>query len=320
MKQLSKIPLVQTANGDNLPRDLFSSVVLSSASTPWPGIVVEQHNFSSHELDDVMYMQPVVALNLGPQISVEFKKNGRFQRMSKASGSIYLSSARNPFHIFRRLQKEQRADVLYLAFDPIFISRAAEDLDIYPDRAELVEQQREYDSILWHLAQTLHASLSNVNLRNDALFGEAMATALAVHLVREYSTTQAELRLVRRGLTREQLTRAIEYIQDQLHKDLRVAGIARAAHMSPHHFTLLFRESTGQTPYRYVIEARARRARDLLTTGKFSISEVASQVGFADQSHLTRHVKQLFGITPKIILAKHRLETDSPKQTEDSSR
>jgi AraC family transcriptional regulator len=35
---------------------------------------------------------------------------------------------------------------------------------------------------------------------------------------------------------------------------------------------------------------------------KFSISEVAHQVGFADQSHLTHHVKRFYGVTPKMLL------------------
>jgi AraC family transcriptional regulator len=62
--------------------------------------------------------------------------------------------------------------------------------------------------------------------------------------------------------------------------------------MSPYHFARLFKESTGLSPYQYVIEARVRKAKELLTTGKFTISEAAYHVGFVDQSHLTRHFKK----------------------------
>ena len=77
------------------------------------------------------------------------------------------------------------------------------------------------------------------------------------------------------GLTREKLVRAVEYIQDQLDTDLTVFGIAQAVGLSPDHFTRLFKESTGQSPHRYVVEARVRKAKELLTTGKFTISEVS---------------------------------------------
>jgi AraC family transcriptional regulator len=102
--------------------------------------------------------------------------------------------------------------------------------------------------------------------------------------------------------------RAVEYIQDQLDADLTVSGIAQAVGISPDHFSRLFKQSTGQTPYRYVVEARARKAKELLTTGKFTISEAAFHVGFVDQSHLTRHFKRIFGLPPKRLLRCRRPE------------
>jgi AraC family transcriptional regulator len=76
--------------------------------------------------------------------------------------------------------------------------------------------------------------------------------------------------------------------------------------MSSDHFTRQFKKSTGQTPYEYVVEARVRKAKELLTTGKLTISEAASHVGFADQSHLTRHFKRVFGLSPKRLLSRKR--------------
>jgi AraC family transcriptional regulator len=107
-------------------------------------------------------------------------------------------------------------------------------------------------------------------------------------------------------LPRKKLARAVEYVQDQLDADLTVSGIAQAVGMSPDHFTRLFKESTGQSPHRYVVEARVRKAKELLTTGKFTISEAAFHVGFVDQSHLTRHFKRVFGLPPKRLLGRRR--------------
>jgi AraC family transcriptional regulator len=107
-------------------------------------------------------------------------------------------------------------------------------------------------------------------------------------------------------LPREKLVRVVEYIQDQLNADLTVSGIAQAVSMSPDHFTKLFKSSTGQTPHEYLVEARVRKAKELLTTGKFTISEAAFHVGFVDQSHLTRHFKKVFGLRPKRLLGRRR--------------
>jgi len=111
-------------------------------------------------------------------------------------------------------------------------------------------------------------------------------------------------KLTQLGLTLKPVVRAVEYIQDQLGTELTVSGIAQAVGLSPYHFTKLFKESTGQSPHQYVVEARVRKAKELLTTGRFTISEVAHHVGFADQSHLTRHFKRVFGLPPNKLLRR----------------
>jgi DNA-binding transcriptional LysR family regulator len=126
---------------------------------------------------------------------------------------------------------------------------------------------------------------------------------LAVHLLREYGAAVLMPKTQYGGLPRQKLVRAVEYIQDQLNADLTVSGIAHAVGMSRNHFTRLFKESTGQTPYQYVVDARVKKAKELLTTGKFTISQAAYHVGFVDQSHLTRHFKRVFGLPPSRMLS-----------------
>jgi AraC family transcriptional regulator len=54
------------------------------------------------------------------------------------------------------------------------------------------------------------------------------------------------------------------------------------------------------SPHQYLIQVRVNNARALLMAGagKRSVAAVAEAVGFADQSHLTRHMKRLLGVTP----------------------
>ena len=49
-------------------------------------------------------------------------------------------------------------------------------------------------------------------------------------------------------------------------------------------------------------KATVERAKDLLREGRLSLAQVAAAVGFADQSHLTRHFKRLVGVTPRQFL------------------
>ncbi|MEF3129654.1 AraC family transcriptional regulator [Rhizobium leguminosarum] len=59
-----------------------------------------------------------------------------------------------------------------------------------------------------------------------------------------------------------------------------------------------FRETTGMTPYQWVLRERIDRARNLLRTSKTPLAEVAIACGFADQSHFTRVFAGIVGTTP----------------------
>ena len=301
MKYPHSIPLWR-ANGELFPGNALSQVVLSSAGTKWNDVVLEQHDFLSIELADVMYKRHVVVINIGHPITCEFKKKGRFRRALKEKDAISFFPSCQPFSGRLKLERDVFGAFIRLGLDPIFVSRIAEGMGLDSDRIELVEQRRETDLALRHIALALRAGVQTGDA-GDRMYAEALSTALAVHLLREYGPARLKLKRRYKGLPRKKLVRAVEYIQDQLDTDLTVSGIAQAVYMSPYHFMRLFKESTGQSPHQYVIEARVRKATELLTTGKLTISEAAHHVGFVDQSHLTRHFKRVFGMPPKTFLS-----------------
>jgi AraC family transcriptional regulator len=302
MKYPHNIPLWLTNEGF-LPGNARSRVVLSSVGTRWNHILLEQHRVPSSELEDLTYKRHVIAINIGHSTTWEFKKAGRVRRFFKARGAISFFPSHQPFSGRLKVERDGLANVLFLALEPVFVNRSALGLELDSGRIELVEQRRSTDPTLHHIALALRAGVQT-GAALDRMYGEALSTALAVHLLREYGAAVPGPK--RRGLPREKLMRAVEYIQDQLDTELTVSGIAQAVCLSPYHFTRLFKESTGQSPYQYVVDARVKKAKELLTTGKLTISEAAHHVGFVDQSHLTRHFKRVFGLPPKRLLSRGR--------------
>jgi len=94
------------------------------------------------------------------------------------------------------------------------------------------------------------------------------------------------------------LRRVTRYIQDNLHRKLRLGELSAHVHMSPYHFARLFKRSTGTPPHRFVLRRRIDRATTLLTTGELSIGEVARLVGFQTTSHFTTVFRRITGATP----------------------
>ncbi|HYO90457.1 MAG TPA: AraC family transcriptional regulator, partial [Pyrinomonadaceae bacterium] len=99
------------------------------------------------------------------------------------------------------------------------------------------------------------------------------------------------------GLERQAISRARDYLIEHYAENVSLEHLARLAALSPFHFNRVFSEHFGMPPHAFQTQVRVARAKALLREGR-AISQVASQTGFADQSHLNRHFKRLVGVTP----------------------
>ncbi|HEY3877562.1 MAG TPA: helix-turn-helix transcriptional regulator [Trebonia sp.] len=85
---------------------------------------------------------------------------------------------------------------------------------------------------------------------------------------------------------------------------LDVAEIARAALMSPAHFSRQFRAAFGETPYGYLMTRRIERAQALLRVGDLSVTEVCLAVGCTSLGSFSARFTQLTGETPTAYRAR----------------
>ena len=89
-----------------------------------------------------------------------------------------------------------------------------------------------------------------------------------------------------------------EHIRTNLAADIDVAELAGLVRLSPHYFSLLFRQAVGMPPHRYILQERINEAQRLLADGGMTLAELAVHLGFADQSHFSRAFRKLTGRTP----------------------
>ena len=211
-----------------------------------------------------------------------------------------------------------------LALEPAFLDRVAEEVfALRPEDYRLIFSERASDAAITNIAGVL----SREAVRREPggrLYAESLANILSVHLLRNYAQcadgrtlgacSMPEEAVVepgetapagRMGFHSRAVAEAVRYIQDNYSREVTLSDIAAAVHLSPFHLTRLFKQALGVSPHQYLIQVRVSSARSLLTagSGERSLAEVASAVGFADQSHLTRHFKRLLGVTPKQLRA-----------------
>jgi AraC family transcriptional regulator len=172
-------------------------------------------------------------------------------------------------------------------------------------QVELVTRNGLQDKVLQNLISTMVDDL-RAGCPTGRIFGESLATAIAAYVAGKYSVFSTRFAEYRDGLSNRRLNDVIDYIQSNLHGNLGVAQIARVAFMSPYYFGKLFKRSMGQTIHQYVLEQRIRRAQSLLSTTDIGLSEIASSVGLANQSHFTTVFKTKLGVTPGYLRLQFR--------------
>ncbi|GAQ00055.1 transcriptional regulator, AraC family [Leptolyngbya sp. NIES-2104] len=82
---------------------------------------------------------------------------------------------------------------------------------------------------------------------------------------------------------------------------MSLVELAEVINSSPTYFASLFKQAMEISPHQYVIQQRVERAKTMLSKTNLAIADIALQVGFSSQSHLTQHFKRFTGKTPKQI-------------------
>ncbi|RKH08632.1 AraC family transcriptional regulator [Corallococcus sp. CA047B] len=200
--------------------------------------------------------------------------------------------------------QDASASVL-VRLSPALLRRAAEDMGRDPDRAGLEPRHQFRDPQIEHIAWALDAD-RRAGHPGGLLYTECLGLALSVHLLGRYPAPFGR----ERGLSKPQLRRVTEYIEEHLDQNLSLARLAGVAGVSASHLKTLFKRSTGLPVHGYVVQRRVERARMLLQRGGMSAGEVALEAGFSHQSHMARCMRRVLGVTPSVVARDAR--TGSP--------
>lgn len=101
-----------------------------------------------------------------------------------------------------------------------------------------------------------------------------------------------------RGMPSVRLNRVLDFMNQNVTRDLRRGELAQVAGMSPNYFCHLFKQTMGLTAHQYVLRMRIDRAKTYLRDPKATLAMASAASGFADQSHLTKVFRRMVGVTP----------------------
>lgn len=272
-------------------------VTVSSLGAPWEdSIVMEVDEVQPGEMNDYLPESPIVVLHLdGSSGTVErIDKQRGYESLSSKAGIVDIDPAGERTSV----RWDKPHSLLFMMPTNTTMQRAMAELHGTND-FELLRANHVYDPQIGHIGYALINECEN-GFMSGQLFGESLALALVSRLMFKFSSRAVQLDdPLAKGLPLWRLRQVKQYIEDNLNANLCMADIASVAHMSEFHFSRLFKQSTGYSPYRYIVSRRVQRGRELLAKTALPLYEVSEKLGFGDQSHFTTVFKKNVGMTPK---------------------
>jgi AraC family transcriptional regulator len=174
---------------------------------------------------------------------------------------------------------------------------AKETINRNPDCLELLPIFQIRDPQFEAIGTLLLTELKQEGL--SRLYIESLTNVLAVHLLRQYAATTPQVTVYEGGLPQRQLSQVLDYMNDHLDHDIKLADLAALLNISQFHFSHMFKQAIGTSPYQYLLQQRIERAKQLLKQSDQPIMEIAFQCGFNNHSHLSQQFRRFTGMTPK---------------------
>ena len=148
------------------------------------------------------------------------------------------------------------------------------------------------DEAIAHLFTRFHDAFQGNAFRSQQ---DEWLQSFLVALLQKYADSRPAI--VSFGQERQAVSRVRDYLHTHYADNVGLEQLAQVANLSPSYFSRVFKAEVGVSLSHYQSQLRIDRARALLVGG-MSIKRVATQVGCADQSHLTHLFKRFVQTTP----------------------
>jgi AraC family transcriptional regulator len=285
----SNIETIRLALRGTLPQP-----VVSSRPSNWTAFTVEFYRVRNIDIVTQCSYHTISVIT-SENCDLCQRRNDRELRATMRAGDVIITPAGPP----KQWHHEGEVEYIVVRMAPSFLQRIIdEEHGTSKHHPKLLDHFQTRDPHIEQLLQRLLAE-STTKAYASNVYAEALATELAVHLLRNYCVTSRADADHDYVLPIYKLRRATEFIEENLREDLTLDRISEALAMSPGHFAHAFKTTTGLAPHHYVVERRIDRAKGLLRETELPIGEIAHRVGFPNQSHFSYAFHRATGVTPR---------------------
>ena len=284
---------VDFTNQQDVSRVLSQTPLIASYHTGWQGLTFTHYCHPPHKtVEHSLLQHSLVITDPKSCFKAERRLDGKFKHYTHGNGRVDII----PAFLDHWTNWDREVEFSVIAICPALLNQTIQ--ESIQQEIELIPQYSIDDPVIQQLALALKTEIQT-GCMSGRLYGEALGTAIATRLINNYAVGKPAFEFKASGLSRSQLAQVVDYIKTNLSQDLSISDLATLTSMSESHFSRSFKQSVGIAPYQYLIQQRVKRAQHLLRQPAISISDIALDCGFANQTHLTRVFRQIAGMTPK---------------------
>ncbi|MCU0565431.1 MAG: AraC family transcriptional regulator [Oculatellaceae cyanobacterium Prado106] len=281
-------------NQQEIARVLPQAPLVASYHTGWKGLTFIHYCHPPHETVEHCLLQHSLVITAPKRcFQAERHLDGKLTHYAHGNGRVDVI----PAFLSHWTNWDREVEFSVIAICPTLLNQTTQEL--MQHEVELIPQFSIEDPIIQQLALALKTEIQTGCL-SGRLYGESLGTALAARLVQNYAVNRPSLEFKTHALSQSQLQRVLDHIKANLTQDLSILDLAALTCMSESHFSRSFKQSVGVAPYQYLMQQRVERAKQLLEQRSLTISTIALDCGFANQTHLTKVFRRMTGVTPKV--------------------
>ncbi|WP_188092614.1 AraC family transcriptional regulator [Azospirillum sp. B21] len=276
-----------------------AGLAATSLGRGWNGVAAELRSHPAGDLPAIVptQMEITLATRRSPGAFVMRKGAGVRQRSAVEEGTIWLCPVgvgEDEISISAPLDEILH---IYLPADR-FDGLAA----LYGDariRADAIRYLADLrDPLIRQIGLSIRAELLQETSAGRMMV-ESAALALAARVAHAYAHDRPEpSQTPQEADCPKRISRVIDFIRDNLERDISVGELATVACLSPFHFARMFKRLTGKTPHGFVSAERFALARKLLGDPDMPLVTVAHRSGFSTQAAFGTAFKRAMGCTP----------------------
>ena len=284
---------ISVVRGQHLVPLLTSAPEQSSGLQPWKGVLLESHLVQPSEIPQHEHPDLVLHLQLAGSDDFEWWSAGKNAIEHTRPGSMILI----PPGTSDRLRWSGPSERLIVSVRQSDLTQLANDLGIARTPEFNTDWSLHNPSTQNLVTEMGREASSGFPLGN--LYAGLLAVGLQTQLLKRYAVDPLKTPALKGGLSLPRLKRAMEYINANLADDVGLDSIAKQLDFSASHFAHVFRNTTGQTPYQYLLDQRMAKAKDLLRRTKLPVQYISAATGFSSPANFVRTFRQRVGLTPE---------------------